>query len=123
MKVTVGKNSLVISGREVSFKEEVFESLQLPDRVIVLLNPADFADEDPFSGRNIVCLDEKGELLWRIEDAGVTRSTADGREIPDPFTGIELNDDGKTIEVGIAAGVDFDLDPETGEISNPVFTK
>ncbi len=107
----------------MSFDQRVDDFIVLDDRVIVELLTDDFADEDPLAGRNVVCLDNKGELLWRIQNAGVTRTTADGREIPDPFMGIGLDEDGKTIKVGIAMGVDFDLDPETGEITNPVFTK
>ncbi len=31
--------------------------------------------------------------------------------------------DGKAIPVGVQWGIDYELDPETGEISNPVFRK
>ncbi len=123
MKATVSGKTLTINGRELTFEQEIYQSVELPDRVIVLLHPGDFAKDDPLKGCNIIALDEDGEMLWRIQDRGVTLTTKDGKEISESYTGLGLAKDEKTVRVSTPFGFLYELDPETGQISNPKFTK
>ncbi len=122
MKVTHSGKSLTINGRTLTFDQRVDEVVVLSDRVIVELLVDDFDEDDPLKGRNIIALDENGKMLWRIQDRGITRTTKDGREIPESYTGLGLEDDG-VVRVSTPFGFDYDLDSETGGISNPVFDK
>lgn len=64
--------------------------------------------------RNIWCFDKRtGERLWVIEQEKGNN--------PRVFTGASIEDG--VLRVGTTQGLDYDLDPETGKISNPVFTK
>lgn len=95
----------------------------LDDRVIIMFEFPDEMEDDPESGRNIFAYDETGKELWRIEDSGIVGpGSEDETEVPWPYTGIGQEEDGRII-VGHPAGYDFDLDPETGKVSNAVFTK
>ncbi len=79
MKVTHSDSVLTINGREFAFEQRIQQVLVLADRVIVRFRGKSFADDDPLKGRNIIALDENGEMLWRIQDRGVTRTTKDGK--------------------------------------------
>jgi len=65
--------------------------------------------------RNVWCFDKKtGKRLWVIEEAKGESS---------PYSGAMLSGKTGILTVHIMGGWNYDLDPETGKISNPVFTK
>jgi outer membrane protein assembly factor BamB len=65
--------------------------------------------------RNIWCFDKKtGERLWVIEQEKGNN--------PRVFNAASFHEDW-ILRVSTTQGLTYDLDPETGKISNPVFTK
>lgn len=123
MKVTRSEKALSINENVITFDQRIDETVTLSDRVILRLMVDDFDVGDPLVGRNVLAFDGDGRLLWRIPPTGGTRSRPDGTEAPEAYFGLGLDDDGKTVKIGTPDGFEYDLDPETGDISNPVFTK
>ncbi len=78
---------------------------------------------DALVGRNVIALDAGGKLLWRIPATGVILRDPDGSEGPEAYFGLELEEDGKTINVGSATGWTYEIDPETGKLSNSTFQR
>ena len=124
MKVAkVAERVMEINDRKVVFEYRIDEFVTLNDRVIIMFEFPDEMEDDPESGRNIFAYDETGKELWRIEDSGFTAPGVDEEtEVPQPYTGMGQREDGR-ITVFQPIGCEFDLDPETGKISNEVFTK
>jgi hypothetical protein len=125
MNVTqIGGGALEINGRRVEFEQPIEEYLELEDRVIILFEPMEEKEFDPDFGRNVFAFDETGKQLWRIQDSGFTIGSHrdDDTEVRAPYTGIGLEQDGR-ITVGQPIGCEFDVNPETGEISNMVLGK
>ncbi len=67
-------------------------------------------------GRNVLALDKNGNEVWRIEPFAHTVKARDGsREVPAPYTGIDLAEDGKLYAYqGI--GYICEIDLKTGKI-------
>ena len=124
MNITqIGERALEIDGRLIEFSWRINTFVALEDKVIILFRTADFPEDDPESGRNIFAYDETGKELWRIQDSGFTAPRLeDDTEVPQPYTGMGPEDDGR-ITVFQPIGCEFDLDPETGKISNMSFVK
>lgn len=121
LSVKNSTQSISINGREIEFDVPVIDTIVLEDRVLVLLDSYYYSDNDPDAGRNVFAYDANGEFLWRIQDSGFTSvSNRDHvTEVPQGYTGIALENDGR-ITVNQPIGCEFDVDPETGEISNMV---
>jgi len=113
-----GNRSISINSREIAFDQDVYEFVELSDRVIVNLLLDDFPRDRSFDGRNIVCFDKNGKVLWKIQDSGVKVEITYGPTILLGYTGLWRPEGSDTIKVG---GIDwtYDLDPETGHVSNP----
>ena len=110
-----GTNGLTISGKRVDFPQRIKKFVTLENLVIVLLKVSDFEEGDPMVGRNIVALNEDGEIVWRIEDHGFRITDWRDVEAPEAFFGLWLEDDGKTLKAGIPHAI-FEVDPETGSL-------
>ena len=121
--IKAAEQVLEINRRKVVFDQPIVDFLVHNDRVIVMFELADEMEDDPDFGRNIFAYDETGKELWRIEDSGIVGpGREDDKEVPWSYTGMGQEADGRII-VSEPFGFEFDLDPETGKISNPVFTK
>jgi hypothetical protein len=78
------------------------------------VDDVDKIDDMPIT-RNIWCFDKKtGERLWAIEQ--------EKRNTPNTYGRSGFSSDG-ALRASAQGGITYDLDPETGKISNPVFTK
>jgi len=110
--------SISINGHKVDFGQDVYEYIELSDRVIVNLLIDDFPRDRSFDGRNIVCIGKDGNTLWKIENSGVEVGITFGPTILLGYTGLWRPEGGDTIKVGVIDWT-YDLDPETGRISNP----
>ena len=87
-------------------KKKLFISYNVDD--------VDILDDMPIT-RNIWCFNKKtGERLWVIEQ--------EKRNTPNTYGGAVFCSDG-ALRASAIGGITYDLDPETGKISNPVFTK
>ena len=92
---------------------------ELEDRVIVLMKGYEYPDDDPNRELNVVCYSKSGRFLWRIEDLGAM----DPDLGENPFTSIRVDEVQGTIVVRYFEGLRYDLDPETGRLSNAVITR
>lgn len=109
-------NSLYINGVTVELPAAIEKIRILNDRIILLLdnNEGKILDTESFDkSRNGFCLDLKGNILWQIEKP---------RSENDCYCNIYIYND-KSFKAVSCKGITYDLDPETGKISNPVFTK
>jgi hypothetical protein len=122
MNVTFRGNKLTIDGRIATLPHAIEFILPLSDRVIVLLDPEDYADDDATVERNVFAVGRSGEILWQIERAYVP-SVRNSDDDFSPFTAIELAKDGKTPRAFEWDGVWYDLSPQTGQLSNALFTR
>ena len=122
MRIQQSEKSVIVNGKEIKFDQSIAAIVRLDDRVLVELNSDDFAVGDPLVGRNILAFDANGELLWRIPATGVMRRSVHDGETPEAFFGLWLDGDGK-VRTGTPNGFDWDVDPDTGKISNPEFTR
>jgi len=113
-----GPKSISVNGNKVEFDQRVDEVVELEDCVIVNLLIDDFPEDRSFDGRNVVCVGEDGKTRWKIEDSGVNVKVSFGPTIRVGYYDLWRPEGDDTIKVG---GIDwtYDLDPETGHISNP----
>ena len=113
--------TLFVGDHEIEFEAPITKVLEIRNKIVVRLNVDDLDDEDPMLERNVICVDQNARVLWRIERS--EGPLDEGVPILNPYAGIGLNDD----ETGAVAydmgGQCFDLDLETGAISNPIFTR
>ncbi len=119
---TSGKHTVVVNGRKLIFEQRVSEVLTVDDRVLVRLNSFDFPADDSDAGRNVFAYDENGELLWRIEDSGFAAGGPGGKPVKQGYTGMGPDEDGR-FRVFQPIGCLYDVDLETGKISNPELTR
>lgn len=125
---TYKANSIFFNGREIhSFNGNVEEILTYKDKCIILYRLSDEffkkASIDEMYG-NIVSLDEKGNLIWRISPPipGV------GASGPDEYTSLSYFNETlhETFSKGYWAyggGNMHRFEPETGTILEHIFTK
>ena len=118
---TYDGDRIIIGGTEVELEKRISKVLPLDDRVIVLFDHDEYDDADFAQKRNIVALDGRGKMLWRIEESKPI--DMDGEFSPDPFIGMGFEDNGQRVVVCDMDGLTLDLDPQTGRLSNPVFTR
>lgn len=69
--------------------------------------------------RNIFCLNEKGEILWQIQDPDERNSVV--KKTDSPFVGIYTKKE--ALRVANWNSYDYDVDLNTGNISNAEFSK
>lgn len=100
---------------ERDFKDKITEVLTVSDRILVRLNI-----ESGSGNRNIFCLNERGEVLWQIQDSDTYRPGLPKSEAP--FTGMRVTEDGK-VRVSNWDSHGYELDMETGRLSEARWTK
>ncbi len=97
------------------FEQRIEKVVHISGLTIVLLNSDDFEEGDPMVGRNVVALNDKGEIVWRIEDHGIKIKDWQNVEAPEAFFGLWLEDDGKKLKAGVPHAI-FEVDPATGRL-------
>ena len=103
----------------VNFEKEIDKVIPLSDRVIVVFDVLAFPEEDPDAGRNVFAFDRSGKEIWRIEDAEVKVKGRTVDKVSQGYTDIEHAEDGELFAWVLEWR--YDLDPETGKISNPKY--
>lgn len=98
--------------REFRFK--VREMLTHDQKIYVLLDTSGQDTDFITKNRNLFCLDVRGRTLWQIENK------IDNE--PDPYVGVYLKD-GDELGVTSWAGYAYNLNANTGEVSNAKFVK
>ena len=117
------QNRLTIDGKIVELEKPIREIVEFPDRVIVLFSPDTYTGEEPGIDRNVIVVDRKGAMLWRIERSMSPTPGESGRTSPFVGVGIENIDGEDVLLVYDGLGSCYDLDVGTGKLSNPVLTK
>ena len=98
----------------------VYKVIKTDQYVIVLLNGF-FLHETQYHNRNIICLDEQGNLIWRIENPDLVSPSK--KQTPYAFTNITLKENNK-IEAFTADCFIVDIDIDSGKfVSDWEFTK
>ncbi len=119
----------------IYFHGKRIEILPLPARIckvviptekiaVILLGMSHMDKEKYDKCRNVFAVNDKGEVVWQIEKSPYEHPGpyGSGETIPNPFTGMIVDENGQ-LKVGDGGGWSFDVDIETGKLSNPRFTK
>ena len=101
-----------------TFLDDIQEVLVHSDRVLVRLNYMD--KSKTLGNRNIFCLNERGDVLWQIQDPdtyppGFPKSDS-------PFVGVRITKDNK-LRATSWDSHGYEVDINTGMLSNAEFTK
>ncbi|MEM9684774.1 MAG: hypothetical protein AAF942_15995 [Pseudomonadota bacterium] len=112
---------LRIGEKVIQFDYEIADVLTMSDRVIVLFDVLSFAEDDPDTGRNVFAYDANGNELWRIEDARVMVEGELLEKVSHGYTELHRTQD-KTLHAWVKDWR-YDLNTETGEISNPKYVR
>ena len=116
-------NTLSIDDRHVEFEAPIDKIIKVGGAVLVLLNYDFISKSDPNFERNVAAVDAEGTILWRIERRVGPTIGPNHTAILNPYVGMGWDDKKEKIVVYDMGGLCFDLDVETGRISNPVFTR
>jgi len=100
---------IIIGGKELVFDQRVAVLIELDDRTIIRLKTDDFDYGDPLVGRNILCFDNEGKMLWRVEDHEMVIGKKD---TPQSFLSLMIGENGE-IETDIPDAY-FNINPENG---------
>lgn len=114
---------LTIDGNTIELVQPIQELVVLDERVIVRLRVDDYAVGDHEVGRNVFCYGSDGQLLWQIAPKGEMCPSSYGGMNPEAFFDLYKDSETGQITVFAPAGFLYTLNPETGEISDPVFMK
>ena len=103
---------------EKLFRDAIKETLAHENRILVVLNYMDYSKT--LGNRNIFCLNERAEALWQIQNPDDSRT--DGKQTDSPFVGMHITKDGR-LRATSWCSYAYDVDMETGKLSNATFTK
>ena len=96
--------------------------MRVGEIVVVLLDFDAIPHDDPRLERNIVGVDLNGRIVWHIERRQ-GRIGPDRKPLPNPYVGFDWDKKRKKLNAYDMGGLCFDVDLDTGKISNPVFTR
>ena len=117
-KITIKNGTLLV---EKEFPFDVWETLQVGKKLLVLLDTLGRRDiPKETKNRNIFCLNERGDILWQIQDPVETFSIK--KPDDNPFVGINVFE-GRRLVATTWKGFYYDVDLETGKLSNCGYTK
>ncbi len=123
MAVSFEDNRLTIGRETIELEQPIEDMVELPGRVIVLFDDEEYAAGEPGRDRNVIAVDRNGAMLWRIAPSMSSTPSEPGRTAP--FVGVDIENRGgeEVVIVYDIMGSCYDLDSETGKLSNPVLTK
>ncbi len=123
MTVSFDENRLTIDGKTVELEKPIYTIKEISDRVIVVFDEEDYAAEDPNGDRNVIAVDRNGAMLWRIQNSVSPTRGRPGRTIPFSGVGVRQKEEVDMLIGYDAAGMCYEIDPETGKLSNPRISK
>lgn len=123
MAVSFEQNRLTIDSGTIELEKSIQDVKERPGRVIVLFDDEEYASGEPGRDRNVIAVDRNGAMLWRIAPSMSSTPSEPGRTAP--FVGVDIENRGgeEVVIVYDIMGSCYDLDSETGKLSNPVLTK
>lgn len=124
MEVRIEGNRLTIGSIVVELEVKVVEVDKFQDLFFVLLDDEDYDQDDPNAERNIVALDAAGNIVWRIQHAPSAPIVRGKRQF-NPYIGIDPQPErrDRLVEAYDGSGLCWKVNPETGDVSEPIFTK
>ena len=122
MTVSFDGKTLTIDGKDHEMEQPVRDAIELEDRVLIRLDNFSYPDGDRNEERNIIAVSKSGEMLWRIVRAPLRRGGERSRHM-NPYIGMGYDEGDSTLRVADGDGCDYDLDTDTGEVSNALFTR
>ena len=123
MALSFEDNRLTIDGSTVELERPIKNLIELRDQVIVVFQYGAYEVDDSERDRNVIAVDHRGTMQWRIERSMSSTPAEPGRTAP--FVGVDIrqrNEEEALVAYDIM-GSCYDLDSETGKLSNPVLTK
>ena len=123
MTVSFEDNRLTIDGSTVELEKPIKNLIERRDQVIVVFRYGAYEVDDSERDRNVIAVDHRGTMQWRIERSMSSTPAEPGRTAP--FVGVDIrqrNEEEALVAYDIM-GSCYDLDSETGKLSNPVLTK
>ena len=105
---------------EALFNIQVRDLLLFHNKILVRLDTLGRKDINlSEKNRNVFCLNKIGKIIWQIEDADNFRT--DSKKTDSPFVGWIIK--GDIVRITNWNSFAYDLDMETGKLSNQKFTK
>jgi hypothetical protein len=123
MSVTFHGDTLTVDGREFRLEAEIETAIEANDRIYVLFNDETYPEHDWRARRNVVALRRDGSEIWRIGTSEHLFPQVKRRSLPFMDLTLEFRGNETVLEVWEAIGMLYDVDPDTGELSNPVQSK
>lgn len=122
-EVEIGQNSVTVAGETLVFEAPISDAIEVDGQLLVLLTIGTVPENHPMFERNVISVAGDGTLMWRIEPSARARKEIDGVRIHNEYVGIDLQENETKLVAYDMQGLCFEVDPETGNISNPVFTR
>ena len=116
-RLTLGNKTLEL--------EVLIREVERFDELVVIRFAYDEYDQDDLNGeRNVLALDTAGNVVWRIQQAPSV-PVVSGKRVLTSYVGIdtETGNPDRPLEAHDSSGLTWRVDPETGEVSEPIFTK
>ena len=122
IEVEHAHNSITVNGNKKEFDGDVIDVLVSDQIVLVLIETYDLPPDHPYRGRNVFALDRNGDLIWQIEESGGKIEDKTGKEVPESYMEIRKSAENH-IRVFQISGYSYDVDSNTGRISNSDFSR
>lgn len=124
MNVSFERNRLTLGNKTLELEVRIREVDKYKDLVFVRLAHEDYADDDPNGERNILAIDTEGRVRWRIQKTPAAPIVR-GKRVFNPYIGIDPNPkrENRLVEAYDGSGLCWKVDPETGEVSDSIFTR
>ncbi len=118
MSASFEKNVLTLGGKQILLETEIFSVESIGGTHLVLFDDETYPENDPNSQRNLIALNDTGQQLWRIE---LTPSAPieDGKRQWNGYVGIDPNLKPVKVLAYDMSGLCWELDIQTGKVSNP----
>jgi outer membrane protein assembly factor BamB len=125
MKISHEGRILELGDKRVELDQEILRVHQVGPVIIVIYDDEAMPREIPLINRNVVALNPDGEIVWTIEQSRNVYATGDLNDqtiVANPFVSLGVLDGGRVVVCDLG-GLTYDLDIETGKLSNPIFTQ
>ena len=122
IEVEHAHNSITVNGNKKEFDGDVIDVLVSDQISLVLIETYDLPPDHPYRGRNVFALDRNGDLIWQIEESGGKIEDKTGKEVPESYMEIRKSAENH-IRVFPISGYSYDVDSNTGRISNLDFSR
>ena len=112
---------LILDSGSVELEKPIEAVVEIQDRFVVLFLDDRYEATDPMLERNVVAVDMSGTMLWRIQRTPSAIKGLDGNRMLNPYVAIVLErGELRAYDMG---GLFWKVDPETGEVSDAIFTR